>query len=78
MYFTEVHYEDNDEQYYDYADSRNLTNVKAKEEKIHLESMKNPYYGGNDYVVIHGNSCDQQPTSDKISTLKIVNNVYYE
>ena len=43
-----------------------------------MEAIKNPYYGGNDYIVIHGNTRTPEMPSDKIDTIKIVNNVYYE
>ena len=45
---------------------------------MQLETIQNPYYGGNEYLMIHGESRPHQETSEKVDTLKIVNNVYYE
>ena len=43
-----------------------------------METVRNPYYGGNDYIVVHGNASTPKMPSNKVGTIKIVNNVYYE
>ena len=74
----EIDYEGYDEKRYDNADSRSYTNPNANNEAMSLETIQNPYYDGNEYLIIHGKSRTQQETSEKVDTIKIVNNVYYE
>ena len=78
MLLPEIDYEGYDEQRYDYADCRITTNLKADNEIMFLETIQNPYYAGDEYRMTHGESRIQQKTSEKVDTLKIVNNIYYE
>ena len=75
---TEIDYEGSDEHCYDYATSGSDTNLNANNETMSLETIQNPYYGGNEYLMVHEKSKIQQETSEKVDTIKIVNNVYYE
>ena len=63
---------------YDYADATNLRNGRVKNEELHLETITNPYYGGNDYIEINGPTEEPIGLGRNVNTLKIVNNVYYE
>jgi len=74
----ELEYDGYDENYYDYARSSTFSNLQATKDTICLETMTNPYYGGNEYIVIHGKPGNTLTTSDKVNTIKIVNNEYYE
>ena len=73
-----MEYDGYDENHYDYARSSTFSNLQAKKDTICLETMKNPYYGGNEYIVIHGKPGNRLTTTDKVNTIKIVNNEYYE
>ena len=78
IHLPEIDYEGYDEQGYDNADSRSYTNPNANNETMSLETIQNPYYDGNEYLIIHGKSRTQPETSVTVDTMKIVNNVYHE
>ena len=73
MQLPEIDYEG-----YDYTDNRNEKNSNTNNETISLETIQNPYYDENEYLMIHGKSRTKLETSEKVDTIKIVNNVYYE
>ena len=69
-----------DEHEYDnaIADSTNHNAGQTEENSLRLQTISNPYYGGNDYISLHGNDKPKNDDRKKVDTLKIVNNVYYE
>ena len=60
------------------ADSTNHNAGPTEENSLRLQTISNPYYGGNDYISLHGNDKPKNDDRKKVDTLKIVNNVYYE
>ena len=69
-----------DEHEYDdaIADNTNHDSAESEENSLRLQTISNPYYGGNDYVSLHGIDQPENDERKKVDTLKIVNNVYYE
>ena len=69
-----------DEHEYDdaIADNTNHDSAQSEENSLRLQTISNPYYGGNDYVSLHGIDQPENDERKKVDTLKIVNNVYYE
>ena len=51
---------------------------QTEENSLRLQTISNSYYGGNDYISLHGNDKPENDDRKKVDTLKIVNNVYYE
>ena len=69
-----------DEHEYDnaIADSTTHNASQTDENSLRLQTISNPYYGGSDYISLHGNDKPECDDRKKVDTLKIVNNVYYE
>ena len=60
------------------ADSTNHNAGTTEENSLRLNTINNPYYGGNDYISLHYNDKPENGDRQKVDTLKIVDNVYYE
>ena len=69
----------NDQEYDDASvDDTNHNTAQTEENSLRLQTISNPYYGGSDYISLHGNNKHEVDGRKNVDTLKIVNNVYYQ
>ena len=73
-------FSEHDEYHYDSAGTSALEprNTRIKKLVTNSETINNPYYDGNEVLEMNGLRSNTPDQTNKINTLKIVNNVYYE